>query len=77
VIRQAPATLHQHDRHDGHLLRELLADLQAMHGCLTTGPLLLAPARDDLHALMSSTVWGSKTRCSVLTCAPRVPTDHR
>jgi hypothetical protein len=28
-------------------------DLRAMHGCLTTGPLLLAPARDDLHRLIT------------------------
>jgi hypothetical protein len=51
VMRQAPATL---DHGSGPLLNELLADLRTMHGCLTTGPLLLAPARDDLHQLVTN-----------------------
>ncbi|MBA0127969.1 hypothetical protein H0B56_20690 [Haloechinothrix sp. YIM 98757] len=37
---------------DGEVLSELRADLQAMHGCLITGPLLLAPARDDLRPVL-------------------------
>lgn len=50
VLRQAPAILEgTHQR----VLDELQADLRAMHGCLTTGPLLLAPARDDLHQLLT------------------------
>ncbi|MDV6013866.1 hypothetical protein [Haloechinothrix sp. LS1_15] len=44
---QAPATL------NGEVLDELDADLQAMRGCVSTGPLLLAPTRDDLYALLS------------------------
>ena len=51
VMRQAPVTL---DHSSGPILNELLADLRAMHGCLTTGPLLLAPARDDLHHLVTN-----------------------
>ena len=51
MIRQAPATL---DRSGGPVLKELLADLRAVHGCLTTGPLLLAPAREDLHHLLTN-----------------------
>ncbi|KMS91491.1 hypothetical protein [Prauserella rugosa] len=48
LIRQAPRTLgHTHPQ----TLDELLADLRAMHGCLITGTLLLAPACDDLHQL--------------------------
>lgn len=50
VMRQAPATL---DHRSDPVLTELVADLRAMHGCLTTGPLLLAPARDDLHQLLA------------------------
>ena len=51
VMRQAPATLdHTHQA----VLHEVLADLRAMHGCLTTGPLLLAPARDALHLLVTN-----------------------
>ncbi|WP_020496935.1 hypothetical protein [Sciscionella marina] len=51
LIHQAPAALgHRSDL----VLNEFLADLRAMHGCLSTGPLLLAPARDDLHHLLSS-----------------------
>ncbi|HEX5116027.1 MAG TPA: hypothetical protein VFW65_12585 [Pseudonocardiaceae bacterium] len=61
VMRQAPAGLdHRADpdaagtgAQTGPILHELLADLRAMHGCLTTGPLLLAPARDDLHRLIT------------------------
>ncbi|HVW40212.1 MAG TPA: hypothetical protein VHC18_02575 [Amycolatopsis sp.] len=51
VMRQAPATL---DHTNSTVLNELLADLRAMHGCLTTGERLLAPARDDLHELVAS-----------------------
>jgi hypothetical protein len=52
VMRQAPAALNStHER----VLHELLADLRATHGCLTTGPLLLAPARDDLQHLVTGT----------------------
>jgi hypothetical protein len=48
VMRQAPAVLdHTHQA----VLNEVLADLRAVHGCLTTGPLLLAPARDALRLL--------------------------
>lgn len=50
VMRQAPAAL---DHHSGPALNELLADLRAMHGCLTTGTVLLAPGRDDLHHLVT------------------------
>lgn len=57
VIRQAPAGLDPGTDPDSGantcpVLDELLADLRAMHGCLMTGPLLLAPARDDLHRLV-------------------------
>lgn len=51
MMHQAPAAL---DDTSGPVLTELLADLRAMHGCLTTGPLLLAPARDDLHQLLAT-----------------------
>jgi hypothetical protein len=37
------------------VLGELQADLRAMHGCLITGSRLLAPARDDLHRLLTGT----------------------
>ncbi|RJQ85492.1 hypothetical protein [Amycolatopsis panacis] len=37
------------DRHDPETSTEVLADLRALHGCLTTGALLLAPALDDLR----------------------------
>jgi hypothetical protein len=63
VMRQAPAGL-DHGTYPntdpssgadtGPILAELLADLRAMHGCLTTGPLLLAPARDDLYRLVTN-----------------------
>jgi hypothetical protein len=48
MMRQAPGAL---DRAHQGALNEVLADLRAVHGCLTTGPLLLAPARDALHLL--------------------------
>ncbi|OLT00593.1 hypothetical protein BJF90_34765 [Pseudonocardia sp. CNS-004] len=48
MMRQAPGVL---DRAHQGVLNEVLADLRAVHGCLTTGPLLLAPARDALHLL--------------------------
>lgn len=48
VLRAAPTVL----EHDPVALKELLADLHAAHGCLTTAPLLLAPGRDDLHDLV-------------------------
>jgi hypothetical protein len=51
VMRQAPAALA--DDHQG-LLGEVLADLHATHGCLTTAPLTLAPARDDLSTVASA-----------------------
>lgn len=66
VMRQAPAGLDHRaghsaspdaagtGAHTGSILDELLADLRAMHGCLTTGPLLLAPARDDLYRLITN-----------------------
>ncbi|KAA9157746.1 hypothetical protein FPZ12_024195 [Amycolatopsis acidicola] len=50
VMHQAPAAL---DHRSDAVLTELVADLRAMHGCLTTGPLLLAPARDDLRQLLA------------------------
>ncbi len=37
------------DRHGSGISTEVLADLRALHGCLTTGALLLAPALDDLR----------------------------
>lgn len=46
--RQAPQALTGHHEQ---LARELEYDLRAAHGCLTTAPRLLAPARDDLAAL--------------------------
>lgn len=49
VVRAAPAVLA-----DPVTLKELLADLRAAHGSLTTAPLLLAPARDDLADLVSA-----------------------
>jgi hypothetical protein len=57
VMRQAPAGLDPSaGPGDGAniapVLDALLADLRARHGCLTTGP-LLAPARDDLHRLIT------------------------
>ena len=52
VIRQAPAALDTNP--EPQVLRELLADLRAMHGCLTTGTLLLAPARDDLRQSLTA-----------------------
>lgn len=51
VIRQAPASL---DHSAGPILDELLADLRGMHGCLITGPLLLAPACEDLDRLIAN-----------------------
>ncbi|WP_436499705.1 hypothetical protein [Actinokineospora sp. HUAS TT18] len=51
LMRQAPDAL---AHISGPVLNELLADLRATHGCLTTGPLLLAPAREDLHHLVSN-----------------------
>jgi hypothetical protein len=50
VMRQAPAALNPTH---AQVLQELLADLRATHGRLTTAPLLLAPARDDLHHLIT------------------------
>jgi hypothetical protein len=38
------------DRHGPESTTEVLADLRALHGCLTTGALVLAPALDDLRA---------------------------
>ncbi|MCO1574589.1 hypothetical protein M8C13_02305 [Crossiella sp. SN42] len=35
--------------HGAEVSTEVLADLRAVHRCLTTGTLLLAPALDDLH----------------------------
>nr|WP_042186573.1 hypothetical protein [Kibdelosporangium sp. MJ126-NF4]CEL17373.1 hypothetical protein [Kibdelosporangium sp. MJ126-NF4]CTQ91400.1 hypothetical protein [Kibdelosporangium sp. MJ126-NF4] len=37
------------DRHGPDISTEVLADLRALHGCLTTGALLLAPTLEDLH----------------------------
>jgi hypothetical protein len=37
---------------------EILADLRALHGCLTTGALLLAPALDDLHVTVPTATPG-------------------
>ncbi|WP_158885848.1 hypothetical protein [Amycolatopsis anabasis] len=52
VSRQAPAALA--GRREAQVLGELLADLHAVHGCLITGPRLLAPARDDLCRLLTT-----------------------
>ncbi|MFD4254844.1 hypothetical protein [Amycolatopsis thermoflava] len=38
------------DHHGPQVGNEIHADLRALHGCLTTGALLLAPALDDLTA---------------------------
>ncbi|GAA3892645.1 hypothetical protein GCM10022243_67010 [Saccharothrix violaceirubra] len=43
------------DRHAPEIRTEILADLRALHGCLTTGALLLAPALDDLRATAADT----------------------
>lgn len=51
AMRQVRAAL-DHSRDP--ILHELLADLRATHGCLTTGQLLLAPAIDDLYQLAAS-----------------------
>jgi hypothetical protein len=51
LIDRAPTALAATDGADGHLAKELVADLRAMNGCLTTGALLLAPALDDLRGL--------------------------
>lgn len=36
---------------DQTIAKEVVADLRAMHGCLTTSTLLLAPALDDLRGM--------------------------
>lgn len=51
IRAKAPAALRSEP--DPFLVRELQADLHAMHGCLTTAPLLLAPSREDLANLLS------------------------
>ncbi|SDI34860.1 hypothetical protein SAMN05192558_107257 [Actinokineospora alba] len=38
---------------DQGIAKEVVADLRAMHGCLTTSTLLLAPALEDLRGLTS------------------------
>jgi hypothetical protein len=48
MIRQVPATF---GGADDPVAKDLVADLRAAHGCLTTGALLLAPAREDLQRL--------------------------
>ncbi|MFI5615673.1 hypothetical protein [Amycolatopsis sp. NPDC051903] len=51
VMRQASTTLDHNS--SGSILGDLRADVRAMHGCLTTGPLQPAPARDDLGHLVA------------------------
>ncbi|WP_158886903.1 hypothetical protein [Amycolatopsis anabasis] len=46
---QAPAVLDEPARHE--VLGDLLADLKALRGCLTTGVALVEPALDDLARL--------------------------
>ena len=46
VMDHTPALV---DRHGPEVSTEVLADLRALHGCLSTGALLLAPALDDLR----------------------------
>lgn len=46
VMEQVPQGLN-----DDAVAKEVVADLRAMHGCLTTSTLLLAPALDDLRGL--------------------------
>jgi hypothetical protein len=55
VMDHAPALGNTHG-HD--VSREVLADLRAVHGCLTTGALLLAPALDDLHVTVPTATPG-------------------
>jgi hypothetical protein len=55
ALRAAPTVL----EHNPVTLKELLADLRAAQGCLTTAPLLVAPARDDLHDLVFDTILAS------------------
>ncbi|MBB5157294.1 hypothetical protein [Saccharopolyspora phatthalungensis] len=41
------------------------AELRALHGCLTTGALLLAPARDGLHRLGTHEVTVQQARATM------------
>ena len=52
LIRHAPTALREY--RDPYLLKDLVGDLRAVHGCLANTPLLLAPARDDLGALTAA-----------------------
>ncbi|WP_158895541.1 hypothetical protein [Amycolatopsis anabasis] len=61
VIDAAPAALTARDGDDGHLARELVADLRATHGCLTTACLLIGPALDDLRGLARPTADDAST----------------
>jgi hypothetical protein len=49
LIRQTPASLTGHT--EARLPEELQADLRALHGCLTTGSLLVTASRDELAEL--------------------------
>ncbi|WP_216208703.1 hypothetical protein [Amycolatopsis aidingensis] len=51
LIERVPAAVAGSGR-DEHAANEVVADLRAMHGCLTTGVLLLEPTLDDLHGLV-------------------------
>lgn len=52
LIRTTDVTLAGHA--DEQLRSDLVADLRAMHGCLTTAALLIAPSLDDLGPLVIS-----------------------
>jgi hypothetical protein len=73
VMRQAPASL---DHSSGPMLHELLADLHAIHGCLTTGAVLLAPGRDDLRHLVTRPITNRSTsQVTTQEGGPAMP-DH-
>lgn len=61
LMEQVPAMAAEYDT-DPASARELVADLRAMHGCLTTGVLLLDPALEDLRGLATNTTEGTTMR---------------
>lgn len=51
LMDQLPAGIDGDSEHARAAAREVVADLHALHGCLTAGTLLLEPALEDLRGL--------------------------
>jgi hypothetical protein len=73
LIRHAPTALREY--RDPYLLKDLVGDLRAVHGCLTNTPLLLKPARDDLGALTATAPERSTSSNAATSAEPVASSD--